>query len=61
MAELNIRVPNKKLAAVKKVIQKELEKDELRNRLELVKIITRTKAPVCNWRDLEREIMKGAI
>ena len=61
MAELNISVPNKKLAAVKRAIQKELEKDKLENRLELVKIITRTKAPVCNWKDLEKEIMKGAI
>jgi hypothetical protein len=30
-------------------------------RLELVKIITRTKASVCNWEDLERQIMRGAI
>jgi hypothetical protein len=31
------------------------------DKLELVKIITRAKGPVCNWKDLEKEIMKGAI
>lgn len=37
------------------------DEPEIKERLELVKIITRTKASVCNWEDLERQIMKGAI
>jgi len=37
------------------------QKSEIEQRLEYVRIITRTKSTVCNWHDLERQIMKGAI
>jgi len=30
-----------------------------KDNLELVKIICRTKAPVCNWTDMEQQMMKG--
>ena len=41
--------------------QKKIRAEEIDKRLEYVKIITRTKASVCNWDDLEKQIMKGAI
>lgn len=31
------------------------------DRLEYVKVICRAKAPVCNWHDMELQILKGAL
>ena len=44
-----------------KTFSEETTDNEIKNRLESVKIITRIKGPVCNWDDMEKEIMKGAI
>ncbi len=59
--ELKIEVPTTKIKKIKKMVDKELKNNSLNNKLESVKIITRAKGPVCNWKDLEKEIMKGAI
>lgn len=31
------------------------------DRLEYVKVICRAKAPVCNWHDMELQILKGSL
>lgn len=49
--------PEIALAALKEAFASHQEE----RRLEAVRIITRAKAPVWNWRDLEKEIFKGAI
>jgi hypothetical protein len=59
--ELKIEVPDEKIDKIKNLVREELEKDKLNYRLELVKIITRAKGSVCNWKDLEEEIMRGSI
>jgi hypothetical protein len=48
-------------AAMKKFLINEIQSHTPDGKRELVKIITRLKAPVTNWKDLEREILHGAI
>ena len=48
-------------AQVIKTLKKELAFKKAGGAQELVRVVTRTKARVCNWEDLEREILKGAI
>lgn len=44
-----------------KLLRKEKSLSEAGGAEELVRVITRSKARVCNWEDLEREIIKGSI
>lgn len=46
---------------VVKLLKKELAFEEAGGAEELVRVITRSKARVLNWEDLEREIVEGAI
>lgn len=34
---------------------------DLAARMEYVRVIWRAKAPVCNWHDMELQIMRGAL
>jgi hypothetical protein len=47
--------------AVQKFLSREIRYGTIEKKLELVKTITRIKAPVKNWVDLEKEILYGAI
>lgn len=46
--------------ALKVAIKQELNAEKL-DRMDLVKVICRAKAPVCNWHDMEIQIMKGSL
>ncbi len=46
---------------VERLLRKELAIDAAGGAQEMVRVITRSKARVLNWDDLEREILKGAI
>ncbi len=46
---------------LERVLRKELEIEKAGGAQEMVRVITRSKAKVLNWEDLEREILKGAI
>lgn len=61
MKEITFQVPQEQAERVRRAVEREVRRDESAWRLELVKVITRTKGHVCNWSDLEREIMKGAL
>ena len=58
--ELYLKNENTVNAALKSSIQNEL-RAELPDRMELVKVICRAKAPVCNWRDMEIQILRGSL
>lgn len=57
---LYIKNENKVIAALKSSIQNELGA-ESPDRMEFVKVICRAKAPVCNWHDMEIQILKGSL
>lgn len=46
--------------ALKAAVINELSAEAL-DRMEFVKIICRAKAPVCNWHDMELQILKGSL
>lgn len=46
---------------IERLLRKEQEIEAAGGAQELVRVITRSKARVLNWEDLEREILKGAI
>ena len=48
-------------AQMEKALIKLIRDSSQLGRLEMVKTITRAKAPVLNWQDLEREIFEGGI
>lgn len=48
-------------AEFSKLLRKEKSLSDAGGAEELVRVITRSKARVCNWEDLEREIIKGSI
>lgn len=49
------------MEAVLKNALEEKFSTELSQREEYVRVIWRAKAPVCNWHDMELQIMKGAL
>ena len=73
MAEINIEIPDDLARFFKKadkaflqrefakLLRKEKSLSEAGGAEELVRVITRSKARVCNWEDLEQEIIKGSI
>lgn len=46
---------------IERLLRKEREIELSGGAQEMVRVITRSKARVLNWEDLEREILKGAI
>lgn len=54
----------KNKSKVEEIVEKTLaeQADEIAvDRLEYVRVICRAKAPVCNWHDMELDIMKGSL
>lgn len=58
--EVYLKNESKINTALKTVVQNELKVTSA-DRLEYVKVICRAKAPVCNWHDMELQILKGAL
>lgn len=46
--------------ALKVAVKNELSAEGL-DRMDFVRVICRAKAPVCNWHDMEIQIMKGSL
>jgi hypothetical protein len=61
LGDLWEREPERFQRAVLAALGREREKDDVAERLELVRTVTRCKARVWNWGDLEREILEGAV
>lgn len=59
--ELTFRVPRRLAPRVRHLVEREIDSSREARRLELVKVLTRVKGHVCNWPDLEKEIMRGAL
>jgi chorismate mutase len=60
MHELYLKKEGELNKALIKTLQNELI-TSVEDRLEFVKVICRAKAPVCNWHDMELQILKGSL
>lgn len=60
MHDLYLKNESKVNEALKFAVSNELSAENL-DRMDYVKVICRAKAPVCNWHDMEIQILKGAL